>query len=61
MILWQQKMPFETRKAFFYSCGAGGSRTLVQTWDLNRFLHAYFRFNCRKLAAPKLATNFLVS
>ena len=54
-------MPFETRRAFLNSCGAGGSRTLVQTWDLNRFLHAYFRFNCRKLAAPKLATNFLVS
>ena len=29
-------------------CGAGGIRTLVQTWYKVSFLHAYLLLNCRE-------------
>lgn len=35
---------------FYYKtgyCGPGEIRTLVQTWDQMRFLHAYFAFGFR--------------
>src|SRR5471030_1241126 len=41
-------------------CGAGGIRTLVQTWYKVSFLHAYLLFNCREgEGQPRACTVFL--
>ena len=44
----------------FPFCGAGGIRTLVQTWYKVCFLHAYLLFNCREVEGqPLTCTIFL--
>ena len=42
-------------------CGPGGIRTLVQTWDQLRFLHAYFAIGFREAFGHKQPDDSLVS
>ena len=45
---------------YFRFCGAGGIRTLVQTWYKVSFLHAYLLFNCREGEGQPLTYTFFL-